>query len=667
MPFINHLSMRGKLAVLLLPALLMLLYFAAASITDSYRDFRDIRSLQELARLAAAGDPLIESLQRERGRTAVYLASGRANDARNTLTAQRQQTDSQIDQYRKRVSALLNNTSMDQGLRASASAVDRALGELPSLRKSIDGGQVDSKQAMARYTGTVRELLDRITLIVRRASEPELVRQINAYYALAEAAERGGLERAAGAALIRRGEFSLPGLQRIAALAGAQKADMDIALAMLSRENQQRQSLERLVSTSYSLSGLREILFSSESGLNSLKATDWFDQATARLGDLNQTRTTLLSGVLALTETLAADEQRGLIVTATVAALAVVLVIVLALIIMSSINRQVSGLLTTVQEAMDNKDLSRQIPVTSNDELGRIGLAINQLFDRFGQALRQIDRSSVQLATATEETSSTANQNAAQVRSQQQQIEQVAAASEEMSATSEEISGNTQQVAGAARSATEKSRSGEHVLHSSVSRIRELATSVQQVNDVITELEEKSGTISEVVDVIRKVADQTNLLALNAAIEAARAGEHGRGFAVVADEVRSLARQTHDSTTEIESIVNGFREITGQASRSIITSHKLARETSDQTSELEQTFADILSDVGSISDMATQIAAASEQQVATTRELAGNMESVSEAAILTLTGSQEITQVTTEQARLARALQDLANEFRVAS
>lgn len=335
------------------------------------------------------------------------------------------------------------------------------------------------------------------------------------------------------------------------------------------------------------------------------------------------------------------------------------------LLMVSAINQQINSLLDAVRFAMDNKDLRQRIHISSKDEVGTIGRAINELFGRFGSALQHIDRASVQLATATEETSSTAGQNATQTKNQQEQIEQVAAATEEMSATSEQISRNTQQVADAASKVMVRSREGEEVLHGSMRRIHSLADSVKDVNDVIEELEKRSTSIVEVMDVIRKVADQTNLLALNAAIEAARAGEHGRGFAVVADEVRALARQTHESTTQIEDIVNGFKVITDNASRSIIASHKLANETSEQSSELEQTFAAILGDVNNISDMATQIAAASEQQVAVTRELAGNMEAVSEVAILTLTGSQEISHVTGEQARLARQLQDLANEFKV--
>ncbi len=160
-------------------------------------------------------------------------------------------------------------------------------------------------------------------------------------------------------------------------------------------------------------------------------------------------------------DTAVAEARNELVTASAIAAGAVVAVLLLMVIIIRAINLQVGRLLEGVRFAMDNKDLTRDIEISSRDEVGTIGKAINELFGRFGNALLHIDKSSVQLATATEETSSTAGQNASQVKNQQQQIEQVAAATEEMSATSEEISRNTQQVADAARSAMEKSRSGE--------------------------------------------------------------------------------------------------------------------------------------------------------------------------------------------------------------
>ncbi|WP_298449018.1 nitrate- and nitrite sensing domain-containing protein [uncultured Marinobacter sp.] len=670
---INNLSMRGKLTTLVVPALLVIIYFAVESITLNAGQLSDMQQLRSLVQLASIGDPLIETLQKERGRSAVVLSAGSDQDAarkhKQALATQRRQTDERISGYRSRLTNLQVNESFGPELASSIQSLSQGLNALDRLRSNVDSGSLSALDVGKQYTQLIAGLLNRIPLIISRSTDPALTRDINAYYALAEAAEAAGKERAAGAALISSGDFDLPAIQRIAAFEGHQEAFTREAGAMLIADPAMLAELNRLPETEESRNLLekRDTLFSSPSGMYALDSTEWFEITTERLGNLNQFRKTLLDRTFEAAVEGAEDARGDLLVASAIAAAAIIIVFALIVLMVSVINRQINSLLDGVRFAMDNKDLTRKIQVSSKDEIGNIGRAINELFSKFGDALQQIDKASVQLATATEETSSTANQNATQTKSQQSQIEQVAAATEEMSATSEQISQNTLQVADAANNVMERSRTGEEVLQSSVRRIRSLASSVNDVNTVIEQLESRSSSIVEVVDVIRKVADQTNLLALNAAIEAARAGEHGRGFAVVADEVRALARQTHDSTTQIEDIVNGFKVITDNASLSITTSHKLANETSEQSSELEQTFAAILGDINSISDMATQIATASEQQVAVTRELAGNMEAVSEVAILTLTGSQEISHVTGEQARLARQLQDLANDFKVSA
>lgn len=661
---IQHLSMRNKLLVLVVPSLLAILYFSIISVSANLTEVRQAKTLYTQANFTLQLDPVIEALQRERGLSAVAIASNFVSGATQNLNQQRAITNRAVTALATEIEKKQADSAFNAHMRNLMQSYLPFEKQLRSWRQQVDEGQLTRQAMLERYTQAIAQLTAFAPLVIRQSSEAELTNLLTAYYMLTDAAEMAGRERATGAVLLGLDTFNLDLYQQMASLMGSQQSSLNKAYQLLDGELSQRiKNLNEHRDSQATISSRQHILSAGERGTN-ITSGAWFEQTTARINVIYAINHDIIERVSAQTEQIAASARKGLIGVSLFSTLLIAFVLTSTFFIMKAINAQVQNLLSTIDYAMAHKDLRRTAEVSSRDELGRIGLAVNALFKSFSEALKEIDQTSVQLATATEETSSTASQNTKQTNQQQQQIEQVATATQEMTTTSEDISRNTQQVAQAAENATASKDKGLAAVRESATSIDILVNSVDQVGDAIRQLEERSGSITNVIEVIKNVAEQTNLLALNAAIEAARAGEHGRGFAVVADEVRKLALQTHNSTAEIEDMLSTFQNLTKSAYVSINESQAVANATKEQVGELHAAFASIDNDVGEISSMATQIATASEQQVFVTRDIAENMERVSEASLLTSTGSQEITAVTQEQAKLARALQDLAMQFK---
>ena len=609
-------------------------------------------------------DPLVENLQKERGLNALLIASG-GSDGRvvERLEVQRKLTDASLSEFQSVITTLEGSVRVT--IEPQLARASTGLSELMPLRERVMIEDVEAALAYNVYTQAVEQLVALTPEILHHSDEAQLTRLMSAFYALTQSTEWAAREMAAGALVLSQGEVSL-GLAGDVSAAGARKqALLDTAAdllgdAMRSRVNALREQPEFLA-----FAELRNKLIGSEYGFLGMANIEWFDSASGAINDVYQLKENVAGEMAARTDFVLGSARSQLQQAAIIGCIVVVGVLLLAVLIILGVTGQVNQLLGDFRHIMEEKDLSIRTKVCSRDEMGLIGSALNGLIETFSGALSQIDQTSVRLASASEQTRATASQNSDQVGQQQQLVDQVAAAAEEMSSTSEEISRNTQQVAEAASNASGKNAAGRKVVEQSVARIRHLASSIDEVNAQMERLQRSSESITRVIDVIKAVADQTNLLALNAAIEAARAGEQGRGFAVVADEVRNLARQTHDSTVEIESLIGGFRDIADSVKTSVNQSHSLANTSADEAEKLEGTLADILQDVDRISGMATQIAAAAEEQVAVTRDISRSMASVRETSLQTLSGSQEISQVTVSQAELASELQVLAQGFRI--
>ncbi len=321
--------------------------------------------------------------------------------------------------------------------------------------------------------------------------------------------------------------------------------------------------------------------------------------------------------------------------------------------------------LGTIMHKVAAGDMTVSFHAKSNDELGELGQEFNGtiaqirvLIEKVGHTVVEVERQADQV----EQVSAESNQA---VASQRGQIELVATAMNEMSATAQEVARSAEAAVGSAQSVNDETVSGRALVESQVSSIRRLAGEIDQSVAVINQLASDSAAISQVLDVIKGIAEQTNLLALNAAIEAARAGEQGRGFAVVADEVRNLAKRTQQSTEEIEQMIAKLQGGVSAAVKAMNSSHQMADGTVSESSRVQQALENILAAVGMIVDQNQQIAAAAEQQTAVAQDIDQNIVEINQAGERTAEGASHTADASRQLSNLVAQLKQLISAFRV--
>jgi methyl-accepting chemotaxis protein len=318
-----------------------------------------------------------------------------------------------------------------------------------------------------------------------------------------------------------------------------------------------------------------------------------------------------------------------------------------------------------VIETLAQGDLTRRIPSESGDEIGVMGQHMNGFIDSLQQTVGSIASSSLLLSSASSQLQSTSAQIATGTEEVVCQSNTVATASEEMSSTSNDIARNCTMAAEASRLTTESATAGAGIVQETISGMNLIAQRVRATSKTVEALGARSDQIGQIVGTIEDIADQTNLLALNAAIEAARAGEQGRGFAVVADEVRALAERTTRATKEIGDMIKAIQKETGEAVRAMDEGVREVQKGAETSQRSGRALDEILERISEVSLQINQIATAAEEQTATTSEVSSNILQITDVMHKTARGAEESATAAAQLAEEARKLQSLVGRFRL--
>ena len=658
----NRLSFGMKFSLISVLFFLPMLVTSFYLVRDAYRQFHvtgvELNGLGPVAgSLALRGD--LESLGNLLQINAVLGQSGQAGDVEARIDALEDKVqaqlqalasqDPQLEAKRVELADAFAKARAETSLQNKTALFDKLLAQAQVLGKLVasQAGLSQDNQA------SVRQLSDLIG-----ASTAQVTQMLGEGRAIGAVALGRGFIDSAGSA---RFEDLLQRLERLSA---------DYALRVedaLAADAQAKASLGAQAQASQATVRRAAALFEDQVVVAETLDAPWpafYEQVSALMGETYRLNDAVIAHLQQQLQARLGEHRLHML--ALVAALAIVFLSILYLYSGFYVStRRTLGNLGAAMDRVAGGDMTVSFEVRSQDELGELGQGFNETVRRIRVLIEQVGRTVATVEEQAGQVLSVSTRSNQAVSGQREQIEQVATAMNQMSATALEVARSAALAADGAQQVNRESANGRSLVAHQQDSIARLAGEIDQTVVAVNQLVGDSQAIGRVLEVIRSIAEQTNLLALNAAIEAARAGEQGRGFAVVADEVRTLARRTQDSTEEIAQMIQRLQEGVGAAVRAMGSSHQMAAGTVDEARQVQQALANILGAVGGIVEQNQQIAAAVEQQTAVAHDIDQNIVAINRAAQDTTQGACQTEDASRALSSQVVELKRLIGAFRV--
>ena len=606
---------------------------------------------------------IIQPMQQHRGMSAAILGGN------NTLRSELNKQAVHIDQAMEKLQQLDQRYNLRLNVENRFSSLQR---DWAALKQEFNG--LTQAQSFQKHTALISNMLEFIRHLAN-TSNLILASKMDSYYLvdtlvnhLPKLTEDTGQSRALGSAIIVAGKFTPENWQRLLGasqrIAEAEKNLLRSIQAVLNENpsltGRLQQSADKmfLATNAYNTS-LKNMLEKDEVAAN-LDA--FFNQATQTIDSVFNLFDLVAPSLDGLLTQRIADYKLIRTLTLTVMLLVLVSIVYIFISFYLSVMQSITELRKGIEQ-LATGDLTTHIKLATCDETHLIAQQANAMAQQFRELVNKVIDSTQLVAAAADELAETSEKTNQGLNEQKLQTDQVATAMNEMSATVQEVAQSAAATSEATHSAQQEVNRGNDVVSNTVKTINALANEIQATAELVHKLGEQSDDIGQVVDVIRGIAEQTNLLALNAAIEAARAGEQGRGFAVVADEVRTLAGRTQQSTQEIQQMIEQLQAGAQKAMQAMQASENRTDEGVAKAASAGDSLGSIHSSVNIITDMSAQIASAAEQQSAVAEEINRNIIEIADIADQNSTASNQTASASAELSRLSNELKKMVAVF----